>query len=499
MTDISLARPVEPAVAIKSVLPPLPRNRTLYYGGAWHDPIGGYGETICPATGESLGLVAEADASDVDAAVASAKAAFAEWRHVPPLERGALLRRIAAIVREHAEELALIDAVNCGNPISEAIKDSWASATFIDLFAGLAPEIKGSSMPLGRDSINVSHREPVGVCARIVAYNHPLLFLCGKLAPAIAAGNCVIMKPPVQAPLSAYRLMELIDGILPPGVLNVLTGGVACGEALTAHPDIPIVTLVGSAATGRVIMRGAADRLKRVMFELGGKNAMVVYPDADIDRAAAGAVKGMNFGWAGQSCGSTSRLFLHESIHDEVLEKVITGARDYRPGLPTDPATTMGSLISSVQRDKVLHYIELAKSEGARLVLGGGAPDVPELADGFFVEPTIFADVTANMRVAQEEIFGPVLSVIRWSDETELMRQVNSVEYGLTAAIFTRDLATAHRAAASIDAGYIWINNASLHFPGAPFGGVKQSGIGREESIDELLEFTQIKHVHTAL
>ena len=499
MADLHSTPRDQTLAGVRPALPPLPGNRGLYYGGAWHEPHGGYGETINPATGESLGRVAEADAADVDAAVAAASAAFAEWRHVPPLERGVLLRRIATVVRDHAEELALIDAVNCGNPISEAIKDSWASATFIDLFAGLAPEIKGATMALGRDTVNANHREPVGVCARIVAYNHPLLFLCAKLAPALAAGNCVIMKPPVQAPLSSYRLMELVDGILPPGVLNVLSGGIACGEALTVHPDVPIVTLVGSASTGRAIMRGAAGRLKRVMLELGGKNAMIVYPDADPARAAAGAVKGMNFGWAGQSCGSTSRLFLHDSIHDAVLEQVIAGARAFRPGLPTDPATTMGSLISRPQRDKVLHYIELAKAEGARLVLGGTVPDAPELAGGFFVEPTIFADVASDMRVAQEEIFGPVLSVIRWSDEVELMRQVNSVEYGLTAAIFTRDLATAHRAAAAIEAGYIWVNNASQHFPGAPFGGVKQSGIGREESFDELLEFTQLKHVHITI
>ena len=418
---------------------------------------------------------------------------------MPPLERATLLRRIAAVVRDHAEELALIDAENCGNPIAEAIKDSYSAATYIELFAGLAPEIKGATTALGPDAVNASYREPVGVVARIVAYNHPLLFLCAKMAPAVAAGNCVIMKPPVQAPLSAYRLMELAGDILPPGVLNVLTGGVACGEALTAHPDVPVVTLVGSPATGRAIMRGAAERLKRVVFELGGKNAMIVYPDADLDRAAAGAVKGMNFGWAGQSCGSTSRLFLHSSIHDDMLARVVSGASTYRPGLPTDPATNMGALVSPAQRDKVLHYIDLAKQEGARLVLGGGPPISAELRNGCFVEPTIFADVGFDMRVAQEEIFGPVLSVIRWSDEAELMRQVNSVEYGLTAAIFTRDLATAYRAAAAIEAGFVWINNTSLHFPGTPFGGVKQSGIGREESFDELLEFTELKHIHTTL
>ncbi len=477
----------------------LPRSRDLYYGGGWHRAAGGYADTINPATGQSLGSTAVANAADVDAAAKAATEGFATWRHSLPLERGRLLRQIAQVVRDNAQELAMLDAINCGNPIAELIKDSYASALYIDLFAGIAPEIKGTTMPMAAGVVNLSHREPIGVCARIVAYNHPLLFLCAKFAPAIAAGNCVIMKPPVQAPLSAYRLMELIDGILPPGVLNVLTGGAECGEALTAHPDIPVVTLVGSVTTGRAIMRGAADRLKRVIFELGGKNALIVYPDADIPRAIAGAVKGMNFGWAGQSCGSTSRLFIHDSVYDEVLHGVIEGARGFRPGIPTDAATNMGALISAAQRDKVLRYIDIAKSEGARLVLGGSVPTDPALAEGFFVEPTIFADVHSGMRIAQEEVFGPILSVIRWTDEDEMLAQVNSTEYGLTTAIFTRDLATAHRAAAQVEAGYIWVNNTSMHFPGAPFGGFKQSGIGREESMEELLEFTQLKNVNITL
>ena len=285
----------------------LPASRALYYGGKWRQPSGGYAETYNPANGESLGKTAVADGRDVDAAVQAAKAGFASWRHSKPLERGAMLRRIAAAVRENARELALIDAANCGNPVAELMKDTAAAAAYLDLFAGIAPEAKGSTLPMGEGVVNYTQREPIGVVARIVAYNHPLLFLCAKLAPAVAAGNCVIMKPPTQAPLSAYRLMELVDGVLPAGVLNVVTGGVECGAALTTHPDVPMVTVVGSAQTGRAIMRQASDRLKRLVFELGGKNALVVYPDADIPRTIAGAVKGMNFGWAGQSCGSTSR------------------------------------------------------------------------------------------------------------------------------------------------------------------------------------------------
>jgi betaine-aldehyde dehydrogenase len=342
-------------------------------------------------------------------------------------------------------------------------------------------------------------REPLGVCGRIVAYNHPLMFTAAKFGAPLAAGNTVIMKPPPQAPLSAFRMMELIGDILPPGVLNVVTGGRECGEALTAHPLIPMVTLIGSVPTGRAIAAGAGTSLKRTLFELGGKNALIVYPDADVKRAVEGAVRGMNFTWCGQSCGSTSRLFLHESVHDEVLAGVAEAAKAYKPGIPTEMDTTMGAIVSKAQHDKILRYIELGKKEGARLVAGGKVPSDPALAKGFFVEPTIFADVTMDMRLAQEEVFGPVLSVIKWRDEEEMFEQVNSVEYGLTAAIFTTSLATAHRAASRVEAGFVWVNNSSFHFLGVPFGGYKQSGIGREESIDELLSFTQIKNINITL
>ena len=477
----------------------LPKHRQLYYGGGWHEPGGGYMDTYNPADRTNLGPTAVANREDVHQAVLTAQRGFQTWRHLLPQDRGALLRKIATIVRENAEELALVDAANGGSPIGELVKDSHASAAYLEYFAGAATEVKGSSAPLGESVINMTVREPLGVCARILAYNHPLMFLCIKMAPALAVGNTVIMKPPVQAPLSAYRLLELIDGILPPGVLNVLTGGAECGEALTRHPDIPLVSLVGSVATGRAIMRAASDRLKRVLFELGGKNAMIVYPDADIERAVAGAVRGMNLGWAGQSCGSTSRLFIHEAVYDRVVDQLVQGVKVYRPGIPTHPSTTMGSLISQQQYEKVMSYIEIGKSEGAKLVLGGTRPEAPELGHGFFVEPTIFVDVKSEMRIAQEEIFGPVLSVLKWSDEDEMLAQVNSVEYGLTGAIYTTSLANAHRAAGRMAAGLVWVNNSSQHFPGWPFGGYKQSGIGREESIEELLEFTQVKNININL
>jgi betaine-aldehyde dehydrogenase len=474
----------------------LPKKRNLYYGGKWHKAKGGYQETFNPGTGESLGSCADANAEDVNAAVAAAQEAFISWRNTKPLDRAAMLRKAADILRQNAEELALIDAQNCGNPVSEMSSDALHAAAQIDFFAGLVTEIKGETIPMGGDVVNMTVREPYGVCARITAYNHPLMFSAGKFAPPIAAGNTVIIKPPPQAPLSAIRMMELLDGVFPPGVLNVVTGGNVAGETLVDHPKVPMVTLIGSVPTGRAIAKQAASQLKRCIFELGGKNALIIFPDADIHRAIEGAVRGMNFTWCGQSCGSTSRLFVHESIYDRVLSGVLEKVKHYRPGIPTDPETTMGAIVSKQQMEKILGYIEIAKKEGARLVAGGGRPATAALQKGFYVEPTVFADVKCDMRIAKEEVFGPVLSVIRWRDEDQLFEEVNDVEYGLTGAIFTKDLATAHRAASRMEAGFVWVNRAGPHFIGAPYGGYKQSGIGREESIDELLAFTQIKNIN---
>jgi betaine-aldehyde dehydrogenase len=316
------------------------------------------------------------------------------------------------------------------------------------------------------------------------------------MGPALAAGNSVVMKPAWQAPLSALRMMELADGIFPPGVVNVLPAGRAGSEALVAHPDVPRISLIGSVPTGRAVAIAGAARLKNVTLELGGKNACVIYPDADLDKAAEAAVKGMNFTWCGQSCGSTSRLFLHDSIYDEVMKRVLARIGEYVPGLPDDPATTMGALISKAQYDKVLDYIRIASGEGAKLLYGGNRPKDDKLAKGFFVEPTVFGDVRQDMRIANEEVFGPILSVLRWSDEEQMLRDVNAVEYGLTASIWTTSLANAHRASRRIEAGFVWVNHVGAHFMGASFGGYKQSGIGREEGLDELYSFTQNKNIH---
>jgi betaine-aldehyde dehydrogenase len=477
----------------------LPLHRDLYYGGRWHAPRGGRLESFNPATGASLGLCAEANAEDVDAAVSSAKKAFAGWSQTKPMERAGMLRKIARVLRDNEHELALLDSMNCGAPVAEMVKDVRNAAQQYDFFAGLVTEIKGQTIPMGEGIVNLAVREPLGVVGRIVAYNHPLMFTAAKAAAPLAAGNVVIMKPPHQAPLSAYRFAELIDGILPCGVLNILSGGSACGQALVAHPDVPAVSLIGSVPTGRAIAKTAAQRLKHVTLELGGKNACIVYPDADTERAIHGAVAGMNFTWASQSCGSTSRLFVHASIHDRVVEGVIQAMKHYRPGIPTDMSTTMGALISKAQLEKVRGYIQLGLREGATLVYGGKSPSDPALEGGYFIEPTLFIGVQQTMRIANEEIFGPVLSVIKWTDEETMLEQVNAVEYGLTAAIFTGNLSTAHRAASRVQAGFVWVNNAGPHFLGAGYGGYKQSGIGREECIEELLAFTQSKNINITL
>jgi len=477
----------------------LPQHRDLYYGGKWHKPHGGYIDTFNPATGENLGPCAEANEQDINLAVHAAKQAQIGWAKLKPLERASLLKKVAQILRDNAFELALLDAANCGNPISEMQRDALIAAAQIDYYAGLATEIKGETIPMGEGILNYSVREPYGVCARIVAYNHPIMFTAGKMGPPLAAGNVVIMKPPHQAPLSSYRMMELIHGIMPPGVINLLTADREGSSALVTHPKVPRISLIGSVPTGRAIAKAAADRLKHVTLELGGKNACVIYPDADLEKAAQAAIDGMNFTWCGQSCGSTSRLFIHSSVYDQVMKMALKRVEFYRPGLPTDMATTMGCIVSKPQLDKIMSYIDIAKSEGATLVFGGSRPSSPELSRGLFVEPTIFTDVKQSMRIANEEVFGPVLAVLKWEDEEDLFDQINSVEYGLTGSIWTTNLANAHRAASRIESGYIWINSVSSHFLGASFGGYKQSGIGREEGADELLSFSQVKNINITL
>ena len=476
----------------------LPQARGLFFDGRWQEAAEGrVFETFSPGSGRALGPVAEASEADVSAVIAAAHAAFPGWSATPPLERARCLRELARIVRENATELALLDAIDCGNPVRAMVGDAAIAAAQIELFAGLVTEMKGASIPMGAGRLNVSVREPLGVVARISPFNHPFMFAAAKIAAPLAAGNTVVIKPPEQAPLSALRLAELAGHLFPPGVFNLVTGSTRdVGARIVADPRVAKVGLIGSVSAGQAVMRSAAQGLKPVLLELGGKNALIAFADADPDTVAQAIVAGMNFAWCGQSCGSTSRVFLHDALHDAVLERVVHHVTAFTPGMPERWETTMGALASKAQYDRTLHYIETAKAEGARLLTGGKRPDAPELANGYFVEPTIFADVTADMTIARDEIFGPVASVLRWHDEAEMMAEVNALAVGLTCSIWTRDFATALRTATTVEAGYVWVNEVSKHFVGAPFGGKKHSGIGREECIEEMLSFTELKNIH---
>jgi betaine-aldehyde dehydrogenase len=478
-----------------------PANRHHYYGGAWHAPVSGnHIPVTSPATGEALGTSSAGDAQDVDRAVKAALAGFATWRDTPAQERAACIRKAIAALRAHAEELAWIDATDTGNPFNAMLFDVEISCGYMDYFAGLVTEMKGVTIPIAPNVLNYTVREPLGVVARIGAFNHPLLFVAGKCGAPLAAGNALIIKPADQTPLSALRIAELWDGIFPPGVFNVVTGGRDAGAALVEHPGVAKIGFIGSVAAGRAVMQAAGKTLKSLTLELGGKNALIACADAGIEEVAEGVVRGMNFRYVtGQSCNSTSRVFLHEDIYDAALAEIVKRVAALKLGLPSDRDAEVGCLSSRPQYDKTLSYIQKGLEDGARLAQGGHPVSDPRLAGGLFVEPTVFADVTDDMRIAREEIFGPVVSILRWRDEEDLLRRVNALEYGLTASIWTHDLDRAHRLASRVQAGYLWINGASTHYVGVPFGGYKQSGMGREESIDELLACTQIKNVNVTL
>ena len=479
----------------------LPRHRQLYYGGAWHASAGGREISVtCPATGESLGTAIDATVEDVDRAVTVARKAFPSWRDTPPQERARAIRTAAAVLREHAEELACIEALDTGNPFGAMLFDVGISADYMEYFAGLVTEIKGSTIPIGAGALNYTVREPLGVVARIGAFNHPLLFVAGKCGAPLAAGNTLIVKPADQTPLTALRIAELWHGVFPPGVFNIVTGGRDAGAALVAHPRVAKIGFIGSVNAGRAVMGGAAATLKALTLELGGKNALIACADTTPAEIAEGVVRGMNFRYVtGQSCNSTSRVYLHDDIYQATLPEIVSRVRALKLGLPGERDGEVGCLSSQAQFDKTMSYIRLGIEGGARLACGGNRAADPKLARGFFVEPTVFADVTDDMRIAREEIFGPVVSILRWSDEDDVVARVNALDVGLTCSIWTNDLDRAHRLAARVEAGFVWINGASTHWIGVPFGGYKQSGIGREESIEELLACTQIKNVNVTL
>lgn len=476
-------------------------DRMLIGGELVESTSGAWEETFNPADETAIGRVPAGTREDVDRAVAAAQAAWPAWASKTPKERGETMRAFGEKIRARATEILHVEVADTGNTITPMRGDVGHAVDSLNYYAGIAHELKGETIPATPDHLHLTVREPYGVVARIVPFNHPLMFAVARTAAALAAGNAVIVKPPETSPLSAMVLAEIAREALPPGVFNIVTGtGPSVGEAIVRHPDIKRIAFIGSAATGRAIQKTAADvSVKHVTLELGGKNPMIVFPDNDPDEIAQAAVKGMNFTWQGQSCGSTSRLMIHEDLYDAVLERVANIVASLRVGDPMRDDSDMGPINSAGQYRKVMGYIESGNAEGARLLTGGSRPDGQAFAKGYWVRPTVFADVDPHMRIWREEIFGPVLSVSKWHSVDEAIRLANGVEYGLTAAIWTKDIKNALNTARRIDAGHIWINGVGPHYIGVPYGGMKNSGVGREEGIEEMLSYTETKVLNIVL
>jgi acyl-CoA reductase-like NAD-dependent aldehyde dehydrogenase len=475
-------------------------DRPMLIGGAltFGDGKSGWIDTINPATEEPLGRVPKASPGDVDAAVEAARSAYPAWAAGPVKERALHLRTLADRLRDREGEIVRLEVADTGTTIGKMRRDVAVAIDTLEYYAGLGLELKGDTVPATGEHLHLSFREPYGVVGRIVAFNHPIAFLGSRMAAPLMAGNAVIMKAPEQAPLSASVLAEICSEVFPPGVVSILTGdGQTTGDSLVRHPAVKRLTLIGSIPTGMRIQRTAAEvGVKHVSLELGGKNPLIAYPDAQLDRVRDAAVNGMNFGHQGQSCGSTSRLFLHESVVDDVLEDVVHRVQDLNLGDPQDDASQMGALISAAHRDRVEGFVTRAVHEGATVLAGGERPIGPGFERGFWYRPTVMGNVTPGMELFNTEVFGPVLSVITWRDEDELFEMVNRVEYGLSASIWTQDLQTAIRASRRVEAGYVWVNGASAHYLGTDFGGKKNSGVGTEEGLAELLSYTETKTVH---
>jgi len=453
-------------------------------------------ETINPATGETLAQVAAASPALLDAALASARRGFEAWRRMTGTERGRVLKRAADLLRARNDELARLEVLDTGKPIAEASTVDVASgADAIEYFAGVAPTIRGDYTELGRNYA-YTRREPLGVCLGIGAWNYPLQIACWKSAPALAAGNAMIFKPSEVTPATAVELAKVYaEAGLPPGVFNVVQGDARVGAALVAMKGIAKVSLTGEAGTGRKVMAAAAETLKHVTLELGGKSPILVFADADLDNAVSGAILG-NFYTQGEICSNGTRVFVERPVYEAFLEKLADRARAIRLGDPLDPATQMGALVSAEHLAKVMGYIEGAKTAGARLVAGGGRGPVPGFERGFVVEPTVFADCSDDMEVVREEIFGPVMAVLVFDTEEEAVERANATDYGLSAGVFTRDLARAHRVIAALEAGTCWVNTYNVTPVEIPFGGVKLSGIGRENGPAAIEHYTQVKSVY---
>jgi len=451
---------------------------------------------IYPASGEAIARLHSATPAIVEQALASATRAQKEWAALKPVVRGRVLRKAADIIRDRNRDLSEIETLDTGKPIQETlVADATSGADALEYFGGLAATMTGETVPLGSDFV-YTIREPLGVCVGIGAWNYPTQIACWKAAPALAAGNAMIFKPSEITPLGALKLAEiLIEAGAPPGLFNVVQGYGDVGAALIGDPRIAKVSLTGSVGTGKKVYAAAASGMRHVTMELGGKSPLIIFDDADIDSAVSAAINA-NFYSSGQVCSNGTRVFVHDAVRLSFLEKLVSRTARAVIGDPLDEATQVGPLVSEAQRNKVLGYIETGKTEGAKLLIGGRVP--PGQNSGFYVEPTVFADVTDDMTIAREEIFGPVMSVLGFSDEAEVIARANATDFGLAAGVFTADLARAHRVIGQLQAGTCWINTYNLTPVEAPFGGVKQSGVGRENSRAAFDHYSQIKSVYVA-
>ena len=473
-------------------------RKQLFINGEWRDSASGQTlEVVNPATEEVVATVASAEQRDVDAAVAAARAALdGPWGKLSARERGRLMWKIGDKLMEKADEIARLETLHNGKPIFESRQvELPAAAECFQYYAGWADKIHGETIPVKGNYLTYTLREPVGVVAAIVPWNFPLVLTSWKVAPALACGNTVIIKPASQTPLTALALAEIAQEVgIPPGVINVITGpGSTVGQMIVEHAGIDKIAFTGDTSTGKQIMRGSAETLKQITLELGGKSPNIVFPDADIEAAVRGATTGIFYG-KGEVCAAGSRLLVDKSIKDEFIDKVAARAKKMVPGDPMDPKTRLGAISSKKQLENDLRYIEIAKKEGATLVAGGSRADIGT-GKGYFLQPTVFAGVTPEMTIAREEIFGPVLAAIEFADVEEAIARANDSNYGLAAAVWTRDIKKAHYVARKLQAGTVWINTYNVYDTAAPFGGYKQSGFGREMSMHALEHYTQVKTV----
>ncbi|MGM0591026.1 MAG: aldehyde dehydrogenase family protein, partial [Halobacteriota archaeon] len=458
------------------------QRHQMFIDGEWCDSASGAVlEVRNPATAEPFAEAPDATEADVDRAVRAARRAYDEgWSDWDARDIGDLLRDVADALEDHFDELSELETRENGKPLHESENDVHGAVGAFDYYAGAADKFHGDTIPERNNILDLTLFEPYGVVGVIIPWNWPPMHVADFVAPALATGNTVVLKTAPETPLSALRMAEILDDILPPGVLNVVTGGVEPGVALTSHPDVGKLAFTGNSDTGRAVLKAAAENITSAMMELGGKNASIVFPDADLDRAVPGLVEG-SFYNTGEACSSSERLLVHEDIYDEVVERFVAETDATATlGDGMDPDTSIGPLISQGEYDKVREYVQIAKAEGAELAYAGETPEDPRLAEGYFVAPHIFVDVTPEMRIFQEEVFGPVITMTPFSTETEAVELANAVDFGLTGGVWTTDGERAMRVAKALEAGMIYVNNFDREMLGAPFGGYKDSGMGRK-------------------